>query len=119
MSSRYRLITGLSAAAIIVAVLLCFCFISFDNIDDVFGFTSSNITLGSVDIGDILLEGYADRKDGCVFNEEIMANFFSKLTGNATKSSISDVDVLGTLTAADIRAKNGNKDIVQIGRAHV
>ena len=112
MSNRYRLITGLSAAVVIVAVLLCLCFTSFDNINDVFAFENTTIVTGTVDIGDILLEGYADRKDGCAFNEEIMATFFSKLTGNASKSSISDVDALGTLTAADIRAKNGNKDLL-------
>ena len=73
MSRRYRLITGLSAAVVIVAVLLCLCFVSFDNINDVFGFTTDNIEEGAVDIGDILLEGYADRSDGKVFDGESMA----------------------------------------------
>ncbi len=112
MSNRYRLITGLSAAVVIVAVLLCFCFIPFDNINDAFAFTSSNITLGSVDIGNILLDGYEDRTDGKVFNGEIMESLYEKLTGNNNKTDISDVSAVGTLTAADIRAKNGNKDIV-------
>ncbi len=111
MSNRYRLITGLSAAVIIVAVLLCFCFVSFDNIDDVFAFNDTNIKTGAVDIGDILLEGYSDRMDGKVFNGESMAALYEKLTGK-TGAEIGDVDALGTLTAADIRAKNGNKDIV-------
>ena len=62
MSNRYRLITGLSAAVVIVAVLLCFCFVSFNNINDVFAFNTSNITSGAVDVGDILLEGYADAR---------------------------------------------------------
>ena len=97
---------------VIIAILLCFCFVSFDNVDDVFAFSSSNLELGSVDIGDILLEGYADRADGKVFNGESMAALYAKLTGSADKANISDVDALGTLTAADIRAKNGNKDIV-------
>ena len=99
---------------VIIAILLCFCFVSFDNVDDVFAFSSSNLELGSVDIGDILLEGYADRADGKVFNGESMAALYAKLTGSADKANISDVDALGTLTAADIRAKNGNKDIVLI-----
>ena len=111
MSNRYRLITGLSAAIVIVAVLLCCCFISFNNINDVFAFTGSNITSGAVDIGDILIEDYADRTDGKVFNGESMAALYEKLTGE-TGAEIGDVDALGTLTAADIRDKNGDKDIV-------
>ncbi len=111
MSRRYRLVTGLFAAIIIFAVLLCFCFIPFDNINDVFAFTSSNITLGSVDIGNILLDGYEDRTDGVVFNEDSMSLLYQKLSGVAG-AKIEDVDALGTLTAKQIRAKNGNKDIV-------
>ena len=111
MSNRYRLITGLSAAVIIVAVLLCCCFVSFNNINDVFAFTTSNITSGAVDVGDILLNGYADRTDGKVFNGESMTALYEKLTGK-TGAEIGDVDALGTLTAKQIRAKNGNKDIV-------
>ena len=111
MSRKYSLITGLSAAVIIVAVLLCLCFVSFNNINDVFAFTTSNITSGAVDIGDILLNGYEDRADGKVFNGESMAALYEKLTGK-TGAEIGDVDTLGTLTAADIRDKNGDKDIV-------
>ena len=113
MSRRYRLITWVSAAVIIVAVLLCLCFVSFNNINDVFAFTDENIAEGAVDIGDILLEGYADRADGKVFYKEQMTALYEKLTGK-TGAEIRDVDALGTLTAADIRAKNGNKDIVLI-----
>ena len=112
MSRRYRYISVFAAAIIIVAVLLCFCFVSFNNINDVFAFTTSNINSGAVDIGDILLEGYADRADGKVFNEDAMSALYAKLTGDVAKSKISDVTALGTLTAADIRAKNSNKDIV-------
>ncbi len=112
MSRRYKYVSVFAAAIIIVAVLLCFCFISFNNIEDIFAFTSENIAEGAVDIGDILLEEYADRTDGKVFERDKMAELYTKLTGEVTKSSISDVDALGTLTAADIRAKNDNKDIV-------
>ncbi|MCI8326116.1 MAG: hypothetical protein HFH71_06200, partial [Clostridia bacterium] len=112
MSRRYRLITGMSAAVVIVAILICLCFVSFNNINDVFAFNTSNITSGAVDVGDILLEGYADRTDGKVFNKDIMSELYTKLTGDKSKSGISDVDALGTLTAADIRAKNEGKDIV-------
>ncbi len=111
MSRRYRYISVFAAAVIIVAVLLCFCFVSFNNINDVFAFTTSNITSGAVDIGDILLEGYADRTDGKVFDGEAMAALYEKLTGK-TGAEIGDVDALGTLTAKQIRAKNSNKDIV-------
>ncbi|MDE6549946.1 MAG: hypothetical protein K2M44_00355, partial [Clostridia bacterium] len=41
-----------------------------------------------------------------------MAGLYAKLTGSSSNNTIADVDALGTLTAADIRAKNGNKDIV-------
>ena len=41
-----------------------------------------------------------------------MSALYAKLTGDVAKSKISDVTALGTLTAADIRAKNSNKDIV-------
>ncbi len=116
MSNRYRLITGLSAAVVIVAVLLCLCFVSFNNINDVFAFNTSNITSGAVDVGDILLEDYTDRADGKVFEGNAMASLYAKLTGSAAKNDISDVDNLlqdiEAVTAADIRAKNGNKDIV-------
>ena len=96
---------------VIVAILLCLCFVSFDNINDVFAFDSSNIISGAVDVGDILLEGYADRADGKVFNGDAMAALYEKLTGKSG-AEIGDVDALGTLTAKEIRAKNGNKDIV-------
>ena len=111
MSRRYRYISTCFAAIIIVAVLLCCCFISFNNINDVFAFTASNINSGAVDVGDILLEGYADRADGKVFNGKSMTALYEKLTGK-TGAEIGDVDALGTLTAKQIRAKNGNKDIV-------
>ncbi len=111
MSRRYRYISTCFAAIIIVAVLLCFCFISFNNINDVFAFTDENIAEGAVDIGDILLEGYADRADGKVFNGESMTALYEKLTGK-TGAEIGDVDALGTLTAKQIRGKNGNQDIV-------
>ena len=101
----------MSAAIVIVAVLLCFCFISFNNINDVFAFNTSNINSGAVDVGDILLEGYADRTDGKVFNGKSMTALYEKLTGKRG-AEIGDVDALGTLTAKQIRAKNGNKDIV-------
>ena len=101
----------MSAAVVIVAVLLCFCFVSLSNINDVFAFNDTNIKTGAVDIGDILLEGYADRADGIVFNADTMAMLYAKLTG-ATDADIADVDALSTLTAADIRSKNGDKDLV-------
>ncbi|MDE6551078.1 MAG: hypothetical protein K2M44_06265, partial [Clostridia bacterium] len=65
-----------------------------------------------IDIGDILLDGYADRTDGKVFDGEVMQSLYAKLTGNATKDTIDDVDALGTLTANDLYKANGNKDIV-------
>ena len=104
------MISGLCAAVIIVAVLLCF--ISVNNVGNSFAFTSSNVGLGAVDIGNILLGGYEDRTDGKVFDSEAMSALYAKLTGDSTKTDISDVDKLGTLNAAEIRANNGNKDIV-------
>ncbi|MDE6550899.1 MAG: hypothetical protein K2M44_05330, partial [Clostridia bacterium] len=113
LSKRYRLISTFSTAVIIVAVLLCFAFIPFDNIGDVFAFTDSNMTETTViDIGDILLNGYADRTDGKVFNGEAMQSLYAKLTGDTSKDTIEDVDALGTLTAAQMYSNNGNKDIV-------
>ena len=100
-----------AAAIIIVAILLCLCFVSFNYINDVFAFTDENFADGAVDVGDILLEGYADRADGKVFDGDAMAALYEKLTGK-TGAEIGDVDALGTLTAKQIRAKNGNKDIV-------
>ena len=100
-----------AAAIVIVAVLLCCCFVSFNNINDVFAFTNSNIISGAVNVGDILLEGYADRADGKVFYDDAMTALYEKLTGKRG-AEIGDVDALGTLTAKQIRAKNGNKDIV-------
>ena len=68
LSRGYRLISGLCAAVIIVAVLLCF--ISVNNVGNSFAFTSSNVGLGAVDIGNILLGGYGrkgvrQRSDVC------------------------------------------------------
>ena len=111
MSRRYKYVSVFAAAIIIVAVLLCCCFISFNNINDVFAFNTSNINSGALDVGDILLEGYAERTDGKVFNAESMTALYEKLTGK-TGAEIGDVDALGTLTAKQIRAKNSNKDIV-------
>ncbi|MDE6550384.1 MAG: hypothetical protein K2M44_02630, partial [Clostridia bacterium] len=69
-----------------------------------------------VDIGDIILSGYADRTDGKVFDGKAMQSLFAKLTGNPAKNTIGDVDDLlqdaDAVTASQIYAKNGNKDIV-------
>ena len=111
MSNRYRLITGLSAAVVIVAILLCFCFISFNNIEDIFAFNNTNIAQ-AVDIGDILLEEYEKRSDGKVFDIKAMSALYAKLTGDENKSNISDVAKLGTLTAAGIRDNNDGADLV-------
>ena len=110
MSNRYRLITGLSAAVVIVAILLCFCFISFNNIEDIFAFNNTNIAQ-AVDIGDILLEEYEKRSDGKVFDGNSMAVLYENLTGESG-ADISDVNALGTLTATNIRSNNGGSDIV-------
>ncbi|MCI8325361.1 MAG: hypothetical protein HFH71_02310, partial [Clostridia bacterium] len=58
------------------------------------------------------MENYADRTDSKVFNEDAMATLYEKLTGDSAKTDISDIDALDTLTAADIRANNGGKDIL-------
>ncbi len=97
---------------VIVAILLCLCFVSLDNINDVFAFTDDNIEDGAIDIGDILIEDYYNRTDGKVFNGEAMQSLYMLLTGDKSKAEISDVDNLGTLTAADLRNKNDEKDIV-------
>ena len=99
------------AAVIIVAVLLCFCIISSYNIGDIFAFNDSNINTGAVDIGNVLLNGYENRSDGKAFNGNVMTALYEKLTGKSG-AEISHVDALGTLTSAQIRAKNGGKDIV-------
>ena len=117
MINRYRCISAFAAAVVIVAILLCLCFVSFNNINDVFAFNTSNIKSGAVDVGDILLESYEDRTDGKVFNGESMAALYEKLTGK-TGAEIGDVDAIGTLTAKDIRSKNGNKDIVLTMNGH-
>ncbi len=109
MSTRYRLLTGLFAALIIVVVLLCFCFISFDN--STFAFTKDNID-ESIDIGDILINGYAEHNDGKIFDGNALATLYAKLTGNLYKDDIVDVEALDTLTAADIRDNNDKNDIV-------
>ncbi|MDE6550932.1 MAG: hypothetical protein K2M44_05495, partial [Clostridia bacterium] len=117
IGSRYKLISAVIAAIIIVAVLLCFCLISFDNAIDVFAFDDYYLTDEyTVDIGNILLDGYADRADKKVFDSEAMQSLFAKLTGNSDKNTIDDVHKLlqdvDAVTAADIYTKNGNKDIV-------
>ena len=111
LSTRYRLSSASVAAVIIVAVLLCFCIISSYNIGDIFAFNDSNINTGAVDIGNVLLNGYENRSDGKAFNGNVMTALYEKLTGKSG-AEISHVDALGTLTSAQIRAKNGGKDIV-------
>ena len=109
LMSNKRVIYTAMAIAIVLAVVCCALLMAMPR--SAFAFTTSNMTSGAVDIGDILLEGYADRADGKVFNGESMAALYEKLTGK-TGAEIGDVDALGTLTAKQIRAKNGNKDIV-------
>ena len=67
MISKYRSYYILIVAAIVIAVTMCFCLISFSNMDYVSAFTSSNISAAE-DIGDILLEKYENRGDGKVFD---------------------------------------------------
>ncbi|MDE6551238.1 MAG: hypothetical protein K2M44_07070, partial [Clostridia bacterium] len=111
LSKRYRLISALSAAVIIVGVLLCFTFISFNNINEVFAFYNITPTI-TYDIGNILLEDYESRKDDNVFDGDAMKALYALLTGDSSKSDISDVDALGTLSSADLRSHNENKDII-------
>ena len=46
-----------------------------------------------VDIGNILIDGYEDRTDGKVFDGKIAASLYAKLTGDETKTDISNVDI--------------------------
>ena len=114
MISKYRSYYILIVAAIVIAVTMCFCLISFSNMDYVSAFTSSNISAAE-DIGDILLEKYENRGDGKVFDGEIMQALYSSITGVegadiANIDSILDVD--GEITAATIRDNNEGQDIV-------
>ena len=114
MISRYRSYYILIVAAIVIAVTMCFCLISFIDMDYASAFTSSNIS-DAEDIGDILLEGYENRGDGKVFDGEIMQALYSSITGVdgadiANIDSILDVD--GEITAATIRDNNEGQDIV-------
>ena len=114
MSARYRSYYILIVAAIVIAVTMCFCLISFSNMDYVYAFTSSNISAAE-DIGNILLDGYENRGDGKVFDGEIMQALYSSITGVdgadiANIDSILDVD--GEITAATIRDNNEGQDIV-------
>lgn len=83
MISRYRSYYILIVAAILIAVTMCFCLISFSNMDYVSAFTASNIKDNSIDVGDILLDGYENRSDGKVFDGDAMTLLYEKLTGNA------------------------------------
>ncbi|MDE6551021.1 MAG: hypothetical protein K2M44_05950, partial [Clostridia bacterium] len=117
LGSRCKLISAVIAAIVVCAVLICFGFVSFDNAGDVFAFSADNLTEDAiVDIGDILLKDYADRSDGKVFDGEVMQSLFAKLTGDADKNTIDDVDDLlqdvDEVTALQMYTKNGNKDIV-------
>ena len=94
MITRYRLSSASIAAVIIVAVLLCFCIISSNNISDIFAFNDSNINTGAIDIGNVLLNGYENRSDGKTFNGNAMTTLYEKLTGKAG-AEISHVDALG------------------------
>lgn len=111
MISRYRSYYILIVAAILIAVTMCFCLISFSNMDYVSAFTASNIKDNSIDVGDILLDGYENRSDGKVFDGDAMTLLYEKLTGKRG-ANLSDVNAAGTLTSADMRSKNENKDII-------
>ncbi|MDE5618108.1 MAG: hypothetical protein K2I79_01305, partial [Clostridia bacterium] len=94
-------------AILLIAVNYIFAFY---NVNDAFAFNSSNIN-DSVDIGNLLLDNYSDRKDGKVFNSESMTKLYEKLCGKEN-ATIDDVAKLGVLDAGQIRKKNGNKDII-------
>ncbi|MDE5618353.1 MAG: hypothetical protein K2I79_02580 [Clostridia bacterium] len=92
----------------------CFVVLSSTN-NNTFAFTDDGLTSDSVktinDLDDILLDGYADRSDGKVFKGAALSAIYNALTGKEN-STLNDVKNLSTMTAAEIRAKNSEKDIV-------
>ncbi len=110
LRKEHRWISALCVVALIVAVTSCFFLILFKDFNNVSAFTASNLESGSIDIGDILLDGYAERTDGKVFDGDAMAALYEMLTGSEN-AKISDVEALETMTSANMRAING-KDIV-------
>ncbi|MDE5618643.1 MAG: hypothetical protein K2I79_04075, partial [Clostridia bacterium] len=84
----------------------------FDNgCDDTFAFTADNLSGNIIDLGILTLDDYENRTDGKVFKNEVMRALYKALTGK-DNATLDDVNKLAEYTAADIRAKNSNRDLI-------
>ncbi|MDE5618016.1 MAG: hypothetical protein K2I79_00830, partial [Clostridia bacterium] len=72
-----------------IALIMC-CIALFVSPYNTYAFTNSNIN-DAKDVGDIMLKDYATRKDGNVFNAEILAVLYEQITGakGATLDNVS------------------------------
>ncbi|MDE5618383.1 MAG: hypothetical protein K2I79_02735, partial [Clostridia bacterium] len=101
--------------SILLAITLIMCCIAiFTAPNNTYAFTDDNIN-NAKDVGDILLKDYATRKDGKVFNNEILADLYEQLTGveGATLKTVGEkIDSASTYggqniwNASDIRDAN-------------
>ena len=58
-AKKYKSVSAICAAIVIALVLLCYSFISPDNIDNVFAFYNDDYVLKeAIDIGNIMLNNY-------------------------------------------------------------
>ncbi|MDE5618828.1 MAG: hypothetical protein K2I79_05010, partial [Clostridia bacterium] len=121
-ANQIRLIRRKRLAILLAIALIMCCIALFAAPYNTYAFTDDNIN-DAKDIGDILLDDYATRKDGKVFNSETLADLYEQITGqkgatlDTVGNKIDNADEYGgqqIFTADDIRT--ANKDINGVGK---
>mgnify|MGYP001070974249 CR=1 FL=1 len=123
MNFSKRLKSGLCLTiclALLSGIMLC-CFINETNENNTADATAISPTTGEYINTDLLLSDYTTRKDGKVFNNNVLREIYQKVAGYKDITDVSTVanvaksggtNIHSGLNSAEIRSKNGNRNVV-------
>ncbi len=123
MNFSKRLKSGLCLTiclALLSGIMLC-CFINETNENNTADATAISPTTGEYINTDLLLSDYTTRKDGKVFNNNVLREIYQKVAGYKDITDVSTVanvaksggtNIHSGLNSAEIRIKNGNRNVV-------
>ena len=123
MNFSKRLKSGLCLTiclALLSGIMLC-CFINETNENNTADATAISPTTGEYINTDLLLSDYTTRKDGKVFNNNVLREVYQKVAGYKDITDVSTVanvaksggtNIHSGLNSAEIRSKNGNRNVV-------